>query len=95
VTSCDELSLGIATRRGGFAVSFWAEPIGMPWGKTAKHLAAGLVLALAAIGVARGQAYPSRSITMVVPFGASGPSDTIGQIVAEGMRELPTEGASG
>jgi tripartite-type tricarboxylate transporter receptor subunit TctC len=59
----------------------------MPWGKTAKHVAAGLVLALAAIGVARGQAYPSRSITMVVPFGAGGPSDTIGRIVAEGMRE--------
>ena len=88
MTACDELRLGIATRRGGFAVSFWAEPTGMSWGKTAKHVAAGLVLALAAIGVARGQAYPSRSITMVVPFGAGGPSDTIGRIVAEGMREL-------
>src|ERR1700730_5261118 len=72
---------------GGFAVSFWAEPIRMPWGKTAKYVAAGLALVLAAIVVAGAQPYPSRPITMVVPFGAGGPSDTIGRIVAEGMRE--------
>jgi tripartite-type tricarboxylate transporter receptor subunit TctC len=68
-------------------VSFWAEPIRMPWGKTAKHVAAGLALVLAAIVVAGAQPYPSRPITMVVPFGAGGPSDSIGRIVAEGMRE--------
>jgi len=59
----------------------------MPWGKTAKHVAAGLALVLAAIVVAGAQPYPSRPITMVVPFGAGGPSDSIGRIVAEGMRE--------
>jgi putative tricarboxylic transport membrane protein len=69
-------------------VSFWAEPIGIAGGKTAKYVATGLALALAAIGLARAQTYPSRPITMVVPFGAGGPSDTIGRIVAEGMREL-------
>jgi tripartite-type tricarboxylate transporter receptor subunit TctC len=31
--------------------------------------------------------YPSRPITMIVPFPAGGPSDTIGRIVAEGMRK--------
>ncbi len=31
-------------------------------------------------------AYPSRPITMIVPFPAGGPTDTIGRIVAEGMR---------
>ena len=36
--------------------------------------------------IARAQAYPSRPITMVVPFPAGGPTDTIGRIVAEGMR---------
>jgi tripartite-type tricarboxylate transporter receptor subunit TctC len=32
------------------------------------------------------QVYPSRPITMIVPFPAGGPTDTIGRIIAEGMR---------
>jgi tripartite-type tricarboxylate transporter receptor subunit TctC len=32
------------------------------------------------------QTYPSRPVTMVVPFPAGGPTDTIGRIMAEGMR---------
>jgi tripartite-type tricarboxylate transporter receptor subunit TctC len=36
--------------------------------------------------LAAAQAYPSRPITMVVPFPAGGPTDTIGRVVAEGMR---------
>jgi tripartite-type tricarboxylate transporter receptor subunit TctC len=51
-----------------------------------------LQLALAAAPVAavsriaRAQAYPVRPITLVVPFPAGGPTDTIGRVVAEGMR---------
>jgi tripartite-type tricarboxylate transporter receptor subunit TctC len=41
--------------------------------------------------VAKAQNWPTRPITMVVPFGAGGPTDTIGRIVAEG--NVP--GASG
>jgi tripartite-type tricarboxylate transporter receptor subunit TctC len=37
-------------------------------------------------GSAVAQDYPSRPITMVVPFPAGGPTDTIGRIMAEGMR---------
>ena len=36
--------------------------------------------------IARAQDYPARPITMVVPFPAGGPTDTIGRVVAEGMR---------
>ena len=49
------------------------------------HLAAAAV-ALPAARIARGQSYPSRPITMIVPFAAGGPTDTIGRIVGERMR---------
>ena len=50
------------------------------------HLAAGAAALPALPRIARAQAYPSRPITMVVPFPAGGPTDTIGRVVAEGMR---------
>ena len=47
--------------------------------------------ALPAIGRSAGaQAYPSRPITMVVPFPAGGPTDTLARVLAERMR--PTLG---
>ena len=43
-------------------------------------------LALAAApGVAQAQGYPTRSITVVVPFPAGGPSDVVARIVTEAM----------
>ena len=38
------------------------------------------------IAIAGEQAYPSRPITMIVPFAAGGPTDTIARILAEHMR---------
>jgi tripartite-type tricarboxylate transporter receptor subunit TctC len=35
---------------------------------------------------ARAQAYPSRQITMIVPYPPGGPADVVGRIVAERMR---------
>ena len=46
---------------------------------------AGLALPLA-LRAARAQAYPSRPITMIVPYPAGGPTDSVGRIVAEHMR---------
>ena len=36
--------------------------------------------------IAMAQVYPSRPVTMVVPFPAGGSSDTIGRVLADGMR---------
>jgi tripartite-type tricarboxylate transporter receptor subunit TctC len=41
---------------------------------------------LAGITAAHAQTYPSRPITMVVPYSAGGPTDTIARIMAERMR---------
>lgn len=45
-----------------------------------------LVGLLACIGTAAAQTYPSRPITMIVPFAAGGPMDVVARVVAEGMR---------
>src|SRR5436853_2031094 len=50
------------------------------------HLAAGAAALPAVSRVARAQTFPTRPITMVVPFAAGGPTDVIGRVVAEGMR---------
>jgi len=42
--------------------------------------------ALEAVSGAAAQSYPARPITMIVPFAAGGPNDTIGRIMAERMR---------
>jgi tripartite-type tricarboxylate transporter receptor subunit TctC len=42
--------------------------------------------ASAAIASAYAQTYPSRPITMVVPYPAGGPTDTLARILAEHMR---------
>ncbi len=43
--------------------------------------------AIYAIGVtgAAAQGYPTRNITMVIPFAAGGPTDTVGRLIAEAM----------
>ena len=47
-------------------------------------LAAASVLALAA-GTASAQDYPTGPVTVVVPFAAGGPTDTVTRLVAEPM----------
>jgi tripartite-type tricarboxylate transporter receptor subunit TctC len=49
------------------------------------HLAAKAVALPAMSRIARAQTYPSRTVTMIVPFAAGGPTDVSARIVAERM----------
>ncbi len=49
------------------------------------HLAAGAA-ALRAVSNAQAQSYPTRPITVIVPFPAGGPADTVARILSERMR---------
>lgn len=51
------------------------------------HLAAGAVALPAVSRIGWAQTYPARPITMIVPFAAGGPVDTIGRILAEQIRQ--------
>jgi tripartite-type tricarboxylate transporter receptor subunit TctC len=50
------------------------------------HLAAVAAVLPAVSRIARAQSYPTRPMTMVVPYSAGGPTDTIARIMAERMR---------
>jgi len=56
-----------------------------------RSLASGCLAALAGLGLlsaqARAQTYPTRSITMIVPFAAGGPTDVIARIVTGHMAQ--------
>ena len=51
-----------------------------------QFFAAAFALIAGSMGTGSAQSYPSRPISMVVPYGPGGPADTIGRIVAEAMR---------
>jgi len=52
-----------------------------------KPLVLAAVGGLATLCAAQAQSYPSRPITMVVPFAAGGPTDTLARILGERMRQ--------
>ena len=50
------------------------------------HLAAGAAALPAVSRIAQAQSYPARPITVIVPFPAGGPADTVARILSERMR---------
>ncbi|HZZ92913.1 MAG TPA: tripartite tricarboxylate transporter substrate-binding protein [Usitatibacter sp.] len=54
------------------------------WIRQGAHLAAALVFASLGAG-ALAQDYPTRPVTIIVPFAAGGPTDTIARIIAQRM----------
>jgi tripartite-type tricarboxylate transporter receptor subunit TctC len=52
------------------------------------HLAAIAATLPAASRIAWAQAYPTRPMTVIVPFAAGGPQDVLGRLVAQRMSEL-------
>src|SRR6267142_5096702 len=52
------------------------------------QFSANAVAATAYASIAHAQAYPSRPITLIVPFPPGGSTDVVGRIVAERMRPL-------
>ena len=54
--------------------------------RTLLHLIAATVAVPAAWRAARAQAFPTRPITIVVPFPAGGPTDTLGRVLADRMK---------
>ena len=50
--------------------------------------AATLGLLLALIGFANAQTFPDRTLTMVIPFAAGGPTDVLGRVMAQRMGEI-------
>src|SRR5262245_6737034 len=63
------------------------------WGHTMElsrrkflHLAAGAAALPAISRIAEAQSYPSRPITMIVPFPAGGPTDALARVLADPIR---------
>jgi len=53
-----------------------------------KKIAAALAFGIALTGFAHADDFPSRPMTMVIPFAAGGPTDVLGRIVAQRMGEV-------
>ena len=52
-----------------------------------RHVAIAIVLACVACNARAEDQYPTRSMTMVVPFAAGGPTDILGRILAQFMSQ--------
>jgi tripartite-type tricarboxylate transporter receptor subunit TctC len=56
-------------------------------GIRALHVAVGLALSLAVAVPASAETFPTRSITLIVPFAPGGPADVLGRLIGQKMSE--------
>ena len=54
----------------------------------ARFVAVAVLVSLTCVAPALAQDWPARPVTMVVPFAAGGPADTVGRILAPGLSDL-------
>src|SRR5437588_12929006 len=54
----------------------------------ARLTAAIFAILLTFCGAATAQNYPSKSLTMIIPFAAGGPTDVLGRVIAQRMSEI-------
>ena len=53
-----------------------------------RQIALAVLFAISLVAVANADDYPSRPITMVIPFAAGGPTDVLGRVAADRMSQL-------
>src|SRR5205807_9132656 len=53
-----------------------------------KTLCAAIAALIAIAGTASAQTYPTKPVTMIIPFAAGGPTDVLGRIMAQRMSEI-------
>jgi len=53
-----------------------------------RQIALAVLFAISLVAMANANDYPSRPITMVIPFAAGGPTDVLGRVVADRMSQL-------
>ncbi|MFL6795877.1 MAG: tripartite tricarboxylate transporter substrate-binding protein [Xanthobacteraceae bacterium] len=58
----------------------------LPFGVSMTRALTAFVIVALSVVYARAETYPTRPVTLVVPFAAGGSSDTIGRIMADGLR---------
>src|SRR4029077_18289929 len=78
VRSCRMNGCFLASSRGGHTMS----------GTWMRSIAAALIFAAIAAAARADDRYPTRTITMVVPFAAGGPTDILGRVMAQAISPM-------
>src|SRR6476660_6412207 len=59
-----------------------------PWRSAMLKTLCAIAALIAFAGTASAQTYPTKPVTMIIPFAAGGPTDVLGRIMAQRMSEI-------